>query len=145
MAVKLSKADMKALLARAAEAATEAREACTPTPMVVGTPKNMMASLMGGDDGGFREDRPIEVVSGGVCGRGDVNIKPGNSRLANYLRKEDLGRTNNYHGGLDVRLYELVPGMRFDQSYERNVAAATAFAKVLREAGINAHIRTWVD
>jgi hypothetical protein len=100
-APKLTKTEMKALIARASQAATDARAACTPTPMIVGTPKNMMASLTGGDDGGFDETQPTYFVSGGICGRGDVNISPGNSRLANYLRKEDLGRTNGYHGGLD--------------------------------------------
>src|SRR5215471_2990569 len=64
--IKLSKAEMKALMARAAEAGAEAYEAARPVPMVVGTPKDMMASLMGRDDGGFDPNEPTYYVADGV-------------------------------------------------------------------------------
>jgi hypothetical protein len=138
---------MKALLARAAEAAIAAHYAAQPTPMLVGEPVNLMASLTGGDDGGFRKDRPIDYVAEGVCGFAYVYVRPANSRLANYLRKQGMGRTDDYHGGLLVRLWQVCGNddLRYCQSYARNCASAQAFAAVLREAGIDATVQTRVD
>jgi hypothetical protein len=121
----------KALYEKAMAAAVAASDAAKPAAMVVGTPKNMMASLMGGDDGGFREDRPTYVVSDGPCGFAWVTLyaeRGGESRrFVNTLRKLGLARHSEYEGGYLVH-FTMLGG----QSYQRKTAAAHAFAEVLR-------------
>lgn len=132
--IKLSTADMKALVARATEAAEVAFRAATPTPMMVYTPKNMMASLVGGDDGGPDPNEPVYHVADGACGFAWVTIRPGTSRFARFLRREGIGKSDDYRGGT----YVWAPGSGMSQSYARKMAAARAYAEVLRAAGINA-------
>jgi hypothetical protein len=139
--LKLSKTEMRELLDRAIAAGDAAFRAAIPTPMVVYTPKNMMASLMGGDDGGPDSSKPVDVVNEGVCGVAWVNVKPGGSRFARWLIKEGCGRTDSYRGG--VSLYT-IGGDRMSQSLTRKEAAAQAVAEVLREAGIKAHAESWM-
>lgn len=139
---KLTAAESRALFRRAAEAARAAAEAVTPTPMIVGEPVNLLASMTGGDDGGFREDRPVYRVNEGVCGIGSLNIKPANSSFANWLRKNGHGSTDSYAGGLRMSLWAL--DVR-TQSYERLSTAARAAVAVLREAGINAVADVRID
>jgi len=136
-ATKMSKREMAALIAEAEAAAAQAFADAIPTPMVVVTPKNMMDSLMGGDGGGLDETKPIYDVPEGVCGFGWVNLKPANSRLANYIRAMGKGRTDSYMGGLHIPLYTM-SGVPSSQSMARNEAAARAYAKVLTEAGFDA-------
>jgi hypothetical protein len=142
-AVKLTKPAMKALLARAGDAGEKAFRDAVPTPMVVYTPKDMMASLTGGDDGGPDPTQPIYGVAEGVCGTAWVNIKPGGSRFARWLIKEGYGRTDSYRGGVNLSLYR-VCGDRTSQSLTRWEAAAHAVAEVLREAGITAYADSWM-
>lgn len=63
------------IIEKADLAGKEAVEKASVVPMVVGTPKNVMASLTGGDDGGFDPDEPVYYVSDGVCGFAWVNFK----------------------------------------------------------------------
>jgi hypothetical protein len=142
--IKMSKPEMKALIARAAEAGEKAYREAVPTPMVVYTPKNVMASLMGGDDGGADPSQPVYGVSEGVCGSAWVNIRPGGSRFARYLIKEGMGRTNSYSGGVDIRMWALC-GDRGSQSLTRWDAAARAVAAVLRDGGITAYAESRID
>lgn len=122
------------LIAQAETAARAAYHAATPTPMIVGTPKDPVASLLGGDDGGLDPGQPIYHVAGGVCGFAWVNIRPANSSFARRARKL-IGGHKGYYGGWEIR-----PEVgRGDQSYERKLAACTAYADVLREAGITAY------
>jgi hypothetical protein len=143
--VKLTTSAMKALLARAREAGEKAFADAIPVPMVVYTPKNVMASLTGGDDGGPDPSEPVYNVSEGVCGTAWVNIKPGGSRFARWLVKEGYGRADSYRGGVN-----LSPGLvcgdrvRYSQSLTRQEAAASAMAEVLREAGIKAYSESWM-
>lgn len=141
--LKLSKAEMQNLLARAGEAGEAAFRAAIPEPMVVYTPKDTMSSLMGGDDGGPDPSQPVYNVSEGVCGTAWVNIKPGGSRFARWLVKEGYGRSDSYRGGVSLSLFR-VCGDRMSQSLTRWEAAARAVAEVLREAGINAHPESWM-
>lgn len=141
--IKLTKADMKALLARAGEAGERAFKDAAPTPMIVYTPKNMMASLMGGDDGGPDPREPVYQVNEGVCGTAWVNIKPGGSRFARWLIKEGYGRSDSYRGGITLSLYNIC-GDRMSQSLTRWGAAARAITTVLREAGIDATAHEWM-
>jgi hypothetical protein len=141
--IKMSKADMKALIARAAEAGDAAFREAIPTPMVVYTPRNMMGSLMGGDDGGADPSKPVDFVSEGVCGTAWVNVKPGGSRFARFILSEKLGRADSYRGGVSLSLYSIC-GDRMSQSLTRWEAAAHAVAAVLREAGIKAYGQSWM-
>jgi hypothetical protein len=141
---KLSTGEMEALFARAGEAGRKAFEDAKPVPMIVGTPKNMMASLLGGDDGGFDPNEPIYHVADGVCGFAWVNVRPGGSRFARWLIKNGHGKRDSYAGGVYLSLYGwCVPGM--SQSLQRKEAAAHAVAEVLREAGIDAYSQSRID
>lgn len=142
--VKMSKADMKALIARAGEAGEAAFRGAVPTPMVVYTPRDVMGSLTGGDDGGADPSQPIYGVSEGICGTAWVNVKPGGSRFARYLLSEGMARRDSYAGGVAMSTWK-VCGDRYSQSYARWDAAATAIAKVLREAGIEAWAQSRID
>ena len=67
-----------------------------------------------------------------ICGFGWVNIKPGNSKFANWLKKNDLAR-KSYYGGVDIWISD------YGQSYDRKVAHASAMARVFSQAGIKAY------
>ncbi|MCK5548163.1 MAG: hypothetical protein KAI64_04060, partial [Thermoplasmata archaeon] len=69
-------------------------------------------------------------VGEGVCGFAWVNVRPGTSSFARWLKKEGLARRDNYLGGVTVN----VP--QFNQSYERKMAFASAFAGVLQSADV---------
>jgi hypothetical protein len=142
--IKLSEAEMKALLARAGDAGEKAFRDARPTPMVVYTPRDVMGSLMGGDDGGADLSQPVEYVGEGICGNAWVNIKPGGSRFARWLIKQGYGRAGAYRGGVTLSTW-MICGDRGSQSYARWCAAADAIAEVLRDAGITAHAEHWID
>lgn len=141
--IKLSKAEMKALLARAGEAGETAFRAAIPEPMIVYTPADPVGSLLGGDDGGPDPNEPVYQVNEGVCGTAWVNIKPGGSRFARWLIKEGYARPDSYRGGASLSLYR-VCGDRGSQSLTRWSAAAREIARVLREAGIDATPEEWM-
>lgn len=112
--------------------------AARPTPMVVGTPKNMMASLTGGDDGGFDPDQPTYFVSEGVCGFAWVRIRPANGSFARQMKKRGIGYAS-YYGGWDITVNY------GGQSLARKEAYARAFAKVLQDAGVDAYVDSRMD
>jgi hypothetical protein len=119
---KLTEQEM-ALLAQRAEAEGRNRAYdCTPTPMLVRQHSNML------DDNSpvVKEYAP---VMGGVCGFAWVNIKPGTSRFARWLKKSGLARTDNYDGGVTMFIHE------YGQSYELKQAHAHGMANYLREQG----------
>jgi len=126
------------LYADADAAGRKAADAATPVPMLVGTPKNMLASLVGRDDGGFDEKEPVYYVSDGVCGFAWVLVRPGNSSFARWLAKTDKGSAA-YGGGVSI----WVSG--YGQSMQRKEAYAGAFAKVLQDAGITAYSQSRMD
>ena len=78
-------------------------------------------------------------VMDGMCGFAWVNVKPGNSRFAKWLRDNGLARKDGYYGGVTVWVSQ------FGQSSTRKIAYAGAFAAVLREAGYNACARGRLD
>lgn len=128
----------KKLYDRADEAGRTAGAAAIPAPMVVGTPKNMMASLMGGDDGGFDENEPVYFVSEGVCGFAQVRIRPASGSFARQMKKLGVGY-RSYYGGWDI-------SVRYGgQSLQRKEAYAKAFAKVLQDAGVEAYVDSRMD
>jgi hypothetical protein len=139
------------LFDRAVDAGCTAAAAAQCQPMVVGTPRNMMGSLTGGDDGGFREDRPVYVVNDGPCGIGYVMLyaeRGGESRrFVNYLRKRELARHSDYHGGYLIFCRGRDGRGLQTQSYARNSAYVQAFAEVLRGEveGLRAFGQTRLD
>lgn len=98
----------------------DAARATTPTPMVV----------MRGDTS--------SVVEDGLCGFAYINIA-GNTDFGRYTKKSGLAR-KCYDGG---GLYISVPF--FNQSYERKMAYATAFARVLNMYGVQASVEGRLD
>jgi hypothetical protein len=106
------------------KAATE----CEVVPMVVQQHKNML------DD-----NSPVEqswVVEGGVCGFAWLSIKPGNSRFANWAKKNIEGcRSDSYEGGVCYWIHD------YGQSMTRKESFARAMSKVLRERLDNPKVR----
>lgn len=130
-APRFSPSEAQALFAKADAAGQAAGEAHAPQPMYVVQRENP-----------FDDNSPIvkayPPVMDGVCGFAWVNIRPGNSSFASWLRKRGLGH-KGYHGGWEY----WVRG--FGQSYERKMAYARAFAAVLSEAGIQAYASGRLD
>jgi hypothetical protein len=128
---KFSPSQAQALFDKAHAAGMAAGEAHQPTPMHVIQRANP-----------FDDSSPVikryPPVMGGVCGFAWVNISPGNSSFANWLRKNDLGH-KSYYGGWDFWI------SGFGQSMECKEAYARAFAKVLKEAGIQAYAQSRID
>lgn len=105
-------------------AANQAGKDAQPEPMVVVQPSNPL------DD----NSPPVKqwLVPDGPCGFGWVNIKPGNSPFANWLKKHGHA-SKSYYGGVDVWIGA------FNQSYDRKLAAACAMAEVFRKSDIKAY------
>lgn len=122
-----------ALYAKAHEAGERAAEACTPTPMVVGTP----TTLLGSD---IDHSKPTYYVADGVCGFAWVVVRPANSSFANWLKKTAKVRGGrSYGGGCSIWI------SAYGQSMQKKQAYAGAFAKVLCEAGIKAYADSRMD
>lgn len=132
MTTAIKTTEFKALYASADAAGKAAAEAKVPTPMVVGTP----TTLLGND---IDYDKPVYHVPSGVCGFSWVNVKPGNSAFANWLKKNGKARTDGYYGGVTIWV------SAYGQSYEKKCAYARAFAHVLTEAGFKAHAGDRLD
>lgn len=120
-----AKEDFQDLYDRALAAGFEAGKNAIPTPMIVTEHENM-----------FDDNSPAKnqwYVSEGACGFGWVNVKPGTSRFARWLKEKDYANKDSYYGGVTIWIGE------YNQSYERKVAHASAMAKVFTEAGWNAY------
>ena len=118
------------LHAKAYAAGMAALEACLPTPMVVQQHANAL-----------NDASPVVkewYVPEGVCGFGWVVVTPGTCSFAAWLRKtkdsdgQPLG-SKHYYGGTCFWVHE------GDQSYDRKMAFARAYAGVLNAAGVRAH------
>jgi len=130
-APKMTKTESRALYRKAQEAGAAAASECRPTPMVVEQHANMM------DD-----SSPVEkswVVAGGVCGFAWVRIRPASSSFARWVIAQELGRTDSYAGGV------IISARVGGQSLEIQEAWARAFARVLCEAGVEAHVDSRMD
>lgn len=145
--------EARALFAKAHAAGTAAGNGHKPTPMVVYTPKDQLGSMLGHNDVSFADDgkgglmvrgnniddrEPVYTVPDGVCGFAWVNIRPGNCSLARHAHKLLKARTG-YYGGMEI----WVNG--FGQSYERKRAYASAYAEVMRAAGVDAYPGSRLD
>ena len=109
-----------------------AGNACSPTPMVVGTPTTPL-----GDDIDYSKD--TYYVSDGVCGFAWVNIKPARGGFVKFLKDNKIGRKDSYYGGYTVWV------SHFGQSLARKESYARAFANHLNENGIKAYSMSRMD
>ena len=108
-----------AMVAEAEAAGEAAAAAAVPTPMVVSD----------------RRSGKTWHVSEGMCGFAWVIIRPGNSRVANYLKKEGKGSRSGYYGGVSVYAH---PATGNGMGIARKEAYARAYADVLRGYGVAA-------
>lgn len=115
--------DFQNLIRVADIAGQEAAKNCKPAAMILTDDK--------GND--------IDYVAEGVCGFAWVNIKPGNSPLANFMKKNNLARSDSYYGGVTIWV------SAYNQSMQRKEAYASAYAKVLRDAGFKAYAYSRMD
>lgn len=117
--------EFSALVARAAAAGRVAGNAIVPRHMVV--------------YGGRPGEVPVRYdVPEGPCGFAWINVSPGNSPFANYLKKNGIAH-KAYRGGVDIWVGD------YGQSLDRKEAHANAYAEVLREAGIRAYADSRMD
>lgn len=124
------KRDWAEVWQRADIAGQEAAKACTPTPMVVGSPTTPL-----GNDIDY--SKPTYSVNEGVCGFAWVRFK-GNTSFGRWAKKTGRARSA-YGGGLQYWVSQ------FGQSLERKAAYARAFAKVLNEEEITAYAESRMD
>lgn len=115
------------LFAGASEVALEAAAKAVPTPMTV-----VESDLLTGAPSGRSY-----YVSEGLCGFAWVKIK-GNTPFGRWAKKMGYARPA-YGGGL------MIWCPLATQSYDRKTAWASAFAKVLTDAGIFAYCDSRLD
>ena len=102
----------------ASAAAEQAAKKCIPTPMYV-----------------YGYEEPILE---GAAGFAWIVIRDARKRFPRWLKKQQIGRLG-YYGGWHI--YTRGCG----QSYDRAKAYADAFAKVLRQNGIDCHVESRLD
>lgn len=78
-------------------------------------------------------------VEGGVVGMVFVNIKPGTSSFARFLRKNNIARTDDYRGGVTFMTLEGGQSLAWNEGY------ANGFTTYLRHRGIHAIYQLHVD
>lgn len=112
------------LYARAHEAGMAAGQAAEPKPMIVeehADPTDPSSPIVRSD-----------VVTDGPCGFAYVKVLPADSSCGTWATRA-RGWRGAHGGGLERGVVE------FNQSMTRKGAYASAFARVLREAGLNAY------
>jgi hypothetical protein len=135
-----SAAQYEALHRRAHAAGLAAGEKARVPVSVVGTPRNLLASVLGGDDGGFHTDKPVYLdTEVGICGFAWVNVVNGRSGFARWAKSTGRARATWGSRGVDVRV------RAFGQSLVRKEAYAAAYAQVLREAGLEVYVGSRAD
>lgn len=102
-----------------------------PVPMVVGSP----SSFMGND---LDLSKQTYFVEGGVCGFAWVHLPKAVGPFVKWLKENRKGH-KSYQSGWDIWVGE------FGQSMQRKEAYASAFAKVLDTAGIDAYADSRMD
>jgi hypothetical protein len=120
------------LYAKAYQAGVEAGTNAQPNPMIVGTP---VGGLFGTE---IDYSKTTYYEPEGACGFAWVNVSPGNSPFANWLKNNNKGR-KAYGGGVEIWISD------YNQSVARKYAHATAMARVLKDAGIKAYASSRLD
>lgn len=131
MASKKNIAWFEEILAEADAAGKAAVEKLNVVPMVVSSHVNQL------DD-----NSPVVkqwYVPDGVCGFAWVNVKPGNSPFANFIKAKGIGRADSYEGGVRISISD------YNQSLQKKEAHAIAFAEVLQAHGIKASGMSRID
>jgi hypothetical protein len=155
VSVKLHERFQRAV--EAADAAgAEAVAGAQVVPMMVYTPRNVLGSMMGGDDGGIDTSQPVYHVEGGVCGFASIQLKAKgtdgrkflnwitgkvrSARPASDVLNGSLGGfyRDSYYGGVSGSVR--VGG----QSLQRKEAYGRAFVRSLNEAGIDG-LSAWMS
>ena len=85
-----------------------------------------------------RTGHRYEPVLDGVCGFAWINIRPGGSRFARFLKRNDFASAA-YGGGISVWVHE------FGQSMTRKAAYAREFAHVIAARGVRAYAGSRMD
>jgi len=100
-------------------------------PMIVEEHKNML------DD----SSKVVKqyVVEGGPCGFAWINIRPGNCKFANWLKKNKLASADSYYGGVSIWVHE------FGQSMALKEAYAQAFSRFIEGYGIKSYSMSRMD
>ena len=130
MAPRMTKDEAAILFGKAHAAGMAAGENARPTPMSVVRRENPFGP-------NSRITKRYAPDPEGACGFAWVNVRPGGSSFARYLKSR--GYSAGYRGGVSYWVSQ------FDQSYERKLAYAHAFAEILREAGVRAHVESRLD
>jgi len=117
--------DFETLYSRAHTAGIAAATQARVQPMIVGQAKSAFSNEID-------ETKPTHFIEDGVCGFAEVIVKPGNSRFANWLKKQKIAEKRYYGSGVSIWISD------FGQSYQRKIEYARAFAEVLRKENINA-------
>ena len=117
--------DFHDLFDRAHKAGMDAAVSTQVRPMIVGQSKSIF-------DDNIDETKPTYFVEGGLCGFAEVVVKPGNSKFANWLKKNEIASPRYYGGGVSIWVSD------FGQSYQRKMAYANAFSQVLRGENVRA-------
>ena len=121
MGVLNMNAEFELLYSKAYQAGTLAALKHVPTPM----------NVIGGGNSYYVPD--------GMCGFAWVNVKPGNSKFARWLKEKGIARKDSYYGGVSIWIHE------YNQSYEKKQSHAIAMARVLEENGIKANYGSRLD
>tara|TARA_Y100001949_G_C15811218_1_gene253576 strand:- start:27 stop:410 length:384 start_codon:yes stop_codon:yes gene_type:complete len=127
----MSKVHCEKVLERAHLMGMDAGRRVGVTPMVVGTPTELMGNEID-------YSKKTYVVEGGVCGFAGVVIKPARGKFVSYLKSIGMGN-KHYYGGWYVSVRE------FGQSLTRKEAYAEAFADVLKEVGMKVYVDSRMD
>lgn len=125
------KEDFQELFNKADKAGMEAVESLNVTPMVVQSHANPL------DD-----NSPVTesyYIPDGPCGFAWVKIRPARGKFVNWLKKQEIGRTDSYAGGYVIWV------SKFNQSMQKKECYARAFANVLKESGIDAYSQSRMD
>ena len=129
--MSMSKVACEKLLERAHLMGMDAGRDSTPTPMIVGSPSTPFGS-------DIDYSKKTYFVEGGACGFAGVVIKPARGKFVSYLKSIGIGH-KHYYGGYYVSVHE------FGQSLTRKEAYASAYAKVLSEAGFKCYVDSRMD
>ena len=111
------------------EAGMAALNAAKPVPMIVGQAKSLFGNEM--------VPGTEEYVDGGVCGFAWIKFK-GNTAFGRWAKKSGLAR-DDYPTGLYISAKE------GGQSMQRKEAYAAAYAKHLKDHGVDAYMSSRMD
>lgn len=70
-------------------------------------------------------------IDDGLCGFAWITVRPGTTSFARWLAKHKKA-SRGYYGGMELWVHQ------FDQSYEKKLAYAQAFAETLVMSGVKA-------